>query len=38
VDRLLAACQDQQPPGPVPAPDEDTPSPAAPPLRLYRTE
>jgi putative transposase len=38
VDRLLAAHQDQQPPGPVPAPDEDAPSPAAPPLRLYRTE
>ena len=38
VDRLLAARQDQQPPGPMPAPDEDAPSPAAPPLRLYRTE
>jgi putative transposase len=38
VDRLLAACQEQQPPGPMPAPDEDTPSPTAPPLRLYRTE
>jgi putative transposase len=38
VDRLLAAHQDQQPPGPRPAPDEDAPSPAAPPLRLYRTE
>ena len=38
VDRLLAAHQDQQPPGPMPAPDEDAPSPAARPLRLYRTE
>ena len=38
VDRLLAAHQEQQPPGLMPAPDEDTPSPAAPPLRLYRTE
>ena len=38
VDRLLAACQDQQPPGLMPAPDGDAPSPAAPPLRLYRTE
>ena len=38
VDRLLAAHQEQQPPGPMPAPDEDAPSPAAPPLRLYRTE
>lgn len=38
VDRLLAACQDQQPQDPMPAPDEDAPSPTAPPLRLYRTE
>ena len=38
VDRLLAAHQEQQPPGLMPAPDEDTPSPTAPPLRLYRTE
>jgi putative transposase len=38
VDRLLAAHQDQQPPGLMPAPDEDTPSATAPPLRLYRTE
>jgi putative transposase len=38
VDRLLAAHQEQQPPGLMPAPDEDTPTPTAPPLRLYRTE
>jgi putative transposase len=37
VDRLLAAHQDQQPPGPIPE-DEDTPSPTALQLRLYRTE
>jgi putative transposase len=38
VDRLLAAHHEQQPPGLMPAPDEDTPSPTALPLRLYRTE
>ena len=38
VDRLVGAHQEQQPPGLMPAPDEDTPSPTAPPLRLYRTE
>ena len=38
VDRLLAAHQDQQPLGLMPAPERDTPSSAAPPLRLYRTE
>jgi putative transposase len=38
VDRLLAAHQEQQQLGLIPAPDEDVPSPAAPPLRLYRTE
>jgi putative transposase len=38
VDGLLAAHQEQQPPGRSAPPDEDAPSPAAPPLRLYRTE
>ena len=38
VDRLLAAHQEQQPPGRTPVQDEDAASPAAPPLRLYRTE
>lgn len=37
VDRLLAVCQEQQPPGRMPVPD-DSPSLTAPPLRLYRTE
>jgi putative transposase len=38
VDWLLAACQEQHPPGRTAPPDENAPSPAAPPLRLYRTE
>ena len=38
VDRLLAAHKEQQPPGRSAPPDDDAPSPAAPPLRLYRTE
>ena len=38
VDRLLAAHQEQHPPGQTVRPDENAPSPAAPPLRLYRTE
>jgi len=37
VERLLAACQ-EQPPGRTAPPDEDTPAPTAPTLRLYRTE
>ena len=37
VDRLLAAHQ-EQPPGRTAPPDENTPAPTVPPLRLYRTE